>query len=362
MTAPGACESCLKRTWLIAALAGRLEHRLRGRRAIPSVLALPDDDLLAALAGADQARLASAYASFDPADQRAKIAAVGLRAICRHDDAYPASLESLPDAPAALHVAGDVGRLAPAHAVAVVGARRASDYGLEVARAIGRGLGAAGVTVVSGLALGVDSAAHAGALEARGPTVAVLGGGADRPYPAAKEGLHREIAKVGAVVSELPPGFRAFRWCFPARNRIIAGLAAVTVVVEATEASGSLITAGFARDLGREVGAVPGRVTAPSAAGTNALLYDGAHVVRGAEDVLDLFLELPSRAPPPRPAPPPLPAGLGELLAAVADGRDTVGALTAGGVALAEAMTGLTQLELLGRVRREAGGRYVALA
>ena len=161
------------------------------------------------------------------------------------------------DAPAVLHVAGDPEVLpAPDEvAVAIVGARRATPYGLEVARALGRGLAAARVTVVSGMALGIDAAAHAGALEVGGPTIAVLAGGADVPYPRSRPALHRRIVGGGGcVVSEMPPGFTPLKWGFPARNRIIAGLAAATIVVEAAERSGSLITAEFAQDLGRVVG------------------------------------------------------------------------------------------------------------
>ena len=163
--------------------------------------------------------------------------------------AYPARLRDLDDAPAALFVAGGVARLEALagadleqgpRAVAVVGTRRASADGLEVARALGRGLAAAGVTVVSGMALGVDSAAHAGALESSGRTVAVLAGGADVPYPPSKARLHQLIGERGCVVGELPPGFVAMRWCFPARNRIIAALAHMTIVVEAARRSGSL--------------------------------------------------------------------------------------------------------------------------
>jgi len=145
------------------------------------------------------------------------------------------------------------------------------------------------VTVVSGMAMGVDSAAHAGTLEAGGATVAALATGADRPYPARARTLHARIAETGCVVSELPPGFEPRRWAFPARNRVIAALSAATVVVEGGERSGSLITADFAAELGRGVGAVPGAVTARLAAGPHALLKAGAELIRDAADVLDLL-------------------------------------------------------------------------
>jgi DNA processing protein len=229
---------------------------------------------------------------------------------------------------------------------------------LDVASALGRGLAAAGVTVVSGMALGIDAAAHEGALASTGATLAVLPGGADRPYPASKRGLYRRIRERGAALSELPPGAPPWRWCFPARNRVIAGLAEVTVVVEGGERSGSLITADFAGELGREVAAVPGRVSSPLAEGPNGLIVSGAHPVRHAADVLDLLFG-PGRRPPP-PAAPALPGRLPELLDAVAGGADSVGALVGRGVALADVLAGLGQLELLGRVRRTPDGRYVA--
>ena len=143
------------------------------------------------------------------------------------------------------------------------------------------------MTVVSGLALGVDAAVHRGALAGGGAPLAVLAGGADVPYPKTNRALYDRVVQAGAVVSELPPGQLPHRWSFPARNRIMAGLASLTVVVEATESSGTLITAEFAAQLGREVGAVPGQVTSRRAAGSNRLLREGAAVIRSAEDALD---------------------------------------------------------------------------
>ncbi len=168
----------------------------------------------------------------------------------------------------------------------MVGARRASSYGRALARELGRELAAAGLVVVSGLAFGIDACAHRGALEA-GRTVAVLGCGADVAYPAAHRSLWRRIQESGLVLSELPPGTGAWRWSFPARNRIMAALAAMTVVVEAAERSGSLITADLAADLGRDLGAVPGPVNSRVSAGPNNLLAGGACLVRDAQDVLD---------------------------------------------------------------------------
>jgi DNA protecting protein DprA len=160
----------------------------------------------------------------------------------------------------------------------------------KVAHALGRGLAAAGVTVVSGLALGIDAAAHRGALAAGGEPLGVLAGGVDVPYPRRNRALHAHVHADGVLVSELPPAHRPQRWSFPARNRIMAALGRLTVVVEAAESSGTLITAEFAAQLGRELGAVPGHVTAQGAAGSNRLLREGAAVIRSPEDALDELL------------------------------------------------------------------------
>ena len=398
------CDACLRRTHLIALLAGRIEHE-RHRRLLPEILALPDEGILQAVAGREVAAVRRRIARFDAAAARRACEAAGLVAICRHDPRYPARLLDAPDAPAILHVAGDPWALAAltepmeaAPAVAIVGARRATGYGVEVARALGRGVAAAGVTVVSGMAFGVDAAAQGGALEAGGPTIAVLAGGADVPYPASKRRLYERIVGrrgpiagqgppaqdasrtaapagagarpvTGCAVSEMPPGFEPFRWCFPARNRIIAALGGLTVVVEAAERSGSLITAELAAGLGRAVAAVPGHGTAAQAAGTNALLADGAALVRDARDVLDHLLgpgafEVAGAAAPGTGLEPRLCA----VLEAVACGLDTAGRLAGGpsgdGGSPEEVRRvglALTELELLGRLRRDPGGRYVVV-
>jgi DNA processing protein len=214
--------------------------------------------------------------------------------------------------------------------------------------------------VISGMALGIDAAAHVGALET-GTTVAVLACGADRAYPARHRGLYERIVERGVAIAELPPGTPPWRWSFPARNRLIAGLALLTVVVEAGERSGSLITADFAMQQGREVGAVPGQVTSPLAAGTHGLLATGAALVGGPQDVLDLLAaqggvvrSAPERA---RPAQPRLRA----MLDAIAAGRDTVGRLVGAGVAIDDALAGLAELEALGHIRREIGGHLVVV-
>jgi DNA processing protein len=359
-----ACEACLRRTALVAALAPHIERARRNHRHISELLALSDERLLAALAGSRRPELERAHESFDAGAARERIERARLYALCRHDGDYPRRLSHTADAPAVLHVAGDPACLVAladddAPAVAVVGSRRAGRDGLEVARGLGRGLAAAGVSVVSGMALGVDSAAHAGALEVGGPTLTVLAGGADVPYPSSKRALYREIIRTHAAISEMPPGFQPFRWCFPARNRTIAGLASLTIVVEATERSGSLITAELAQDLGRAVGAVPGPVTAPRAAGSNALLRDGALVIRHAQDALDEALGIGVATALAGRDSTELEGELRALLRRVEDGCDTVCALAATPAQAQSALAGLAELELLGFLRRGPGGRYV---
>jgi DNA protecting protein DprA len=232
------CDACLRRTWLVARLAGWIELARHEGRRLPEVLALDDESLLRAVAPSEVARTLAAKEALDLEAERQAYVRAGLNAVCRHEPAYPAALRDDRAGPPILSWAG---ALPDGPAVAVVGTRRASPDGLEVARGLGRGLAAARVTVVSGMALGIDSAAHEGALQAGGPTVAVLAGGADVAYPRSKRALHGRIREQGAVVSEAPPGFVPRRWCFPARNRIIAALASATIVVQAAARSGSLI-------------------------------------------------------------------------------------------------------------------------
>jgi DNA processing protein len=360
-----ACDGCLRRTRLLELLAPHVE-RARHERRLGQLLALADAELLAAVAGRRRAWFAAALDAFDPGRARSLAADRELRAICRHAPGYPARLLDADDAPAVLHVAGDVTALpgARAPAVAIVGARRATPYGLEMARALGRSLAAAGLPVVSGLALGIDSAAHAGALEVGGPTVTVLAGGADSPYPRSKAPLYRRIVATpgSCAVSEMPPGFAPFKWGFPARNRIIAGLADATIVVEAAQRSGSLITAEMAQDAGRLVAAVPGAVTNPMAAGTNALLRDGAELVRDAQDVLDSLLGPGVQAVPRGPDPGLLEPTLRALLDRLGARPATSAALLRPGEEADSVVAGLAELELLGYARRMPGGAYVRAA
>jgi DNA processing protein len=356
-----ACDRCLARSWLVSELGGHLD---RAGRDFADLLGLPDDELIAALAPRQRAQFEERLRRLELEPLRARARALRLSLVCSCDREYPARLRALRGSPAVLHVAGGLRRacrLLAAEAVALVGARRASAYGLEMARSLGRDLAAVGITVISGMALGIDSAAHAGALAAGGSTVAVLPGGPDKPYPASRRALYGRIVAAGAVISELPAGTSVRRWAPPARNRIIAALATMTVVVEAGPRSGALITASFASELGHPVGAIPGRVTSELAAGPNGLIRRGeALLFERAQDVLD---ELYGRGvvTATERSRPPLSQELARLLGAVAAGHDTVSALSERGFAADRLLAALSELELSGYVTRGPGGKFEAL-
>lgn len=232
--------------------------------------------------------------------------ALGARLLVHGEAAYPAALAELPDAPPVLWVLGDVSLLNQP-SVAMVGARNASSLGVRMARRLAQGLAEAGFTVISGLARGIDAAAHEAALEVSGATVAVMAGGIDVIYPPENEALAREIAAKGCRISEHPPGLEPQARHFPLRNRIVAGLAGAVVVVEAAAKSGSLITARAALDYGREVLAVPGHPFDARASGCNMLIRDGAALVRGTSDVLEALGTSSPARPEPEMRPQPLP-------------------------------------------------------
>ena len=224
--------------------------------------------------------------AFPTRDEQERARRLGVGFLTPRDPGYPPLLLGTADPPDVLYTRGSIvpdDRLA----IAVVGARRATPAGLDLAERIGSELARCGFTVVSGLARGIDAAAHKGALAGGGRTIAVLGSGLDRIYPAEHEALARSIAERGALLSEKPFGTAPKAGHFPERNRIIAGMTWATVVVEAARDSGSLITANLALEEGRLVFAVPGAVGEPNAEGTNALLRSGAHCCRGAEDVIE---------------------------------------------------------------------------
>jgi DNA processing protein len=237
------------------------------------------------------------FKPFSPAEAAAELeqlAALDANLICLCEPAYPALLREIEDAPPVLAVRGHA-HLWDKRVVAIVGARNASFNGLRFAEDLARGLGEAGLAVISGLARGIDTAAHKGSL-ATG-TVAVMAGGVDVCYPAENQGLYDRIRDAGAVISEMPPGVQPQARHFPRRNRIVSGLAVGTVVVEAALRSGSLITARLAAEQGREVFAVPGSPLDPRAKGTNDLLRQGATLVESAKDILDALLRRPLAEP-----------------------------------------------------------------
>jgi DNA processing protein len=288
--------------------------------------------------------------------------AQGIEPVAWGDPRYPSLLAAIADPPPLLWIRGDV-RAFQQPAVAVIGSRAGTPYALAVAERLGADLAARGVTVVSGLARGVDSAAHRGALSA-GTTIAVLGSGADVIYPPEHGPLARDILQTGALLSELVPGTPPHRRFFPMRNRIISGLVRAVVVVEAGEKSGSLITARLALEEGRDVLAVPGNVLAGRNRGGHALLRDGARIVETADDVLE-EAGLDGRGEPGTPTAASKPgAGRADpVLDALAAGEpcdlDVLGGRT--GLPAAALLSRLLSLELEGVVTRTAGGRFVRI-
>jgi DNA processing protein len=272
----------------------------------------------AAAAAVKAATLDSAFRLLETVER------AGARTLLATDAEFPELLQPIPDSPPVLFAQGDLALLRRA-AVAVVGSRNHSEYGEEVCREVAWEAAAAGVVVVSGMARGLDAIAHGAAVDAGGATIGVLGNGLGVVYPAANRRLYERVGEGGLLLTEFPPGERPTAGSFPRRNRIISGLARVTLVVEAAEGSGALITAGTALDQGRDVMAVPGPITSPRSVGCNRLIRDGATPLLDAQDLLERY---PDAVPPlsarplpqPPPAPPlrPLPLELGESERAVA--------------------------------------------
>lgn len=359
-----ACLQCSQRGALLRGLAAHIDRivdRGAGERA-RDLLALSDADLAAAATSSRQeASKMLAAARLGAANFPDQLAGQGCWSICRHQELWPGALSSLGDsAPRTLFGRGsgtalaDLGRQP---AVSVVGARRAGTYGRDVTASLSGELAATGVTIISGLAFGIDTAAHEGALRVGGATVAVLGTGPERAYPRSRQALYRRIVDTGLVLSELPPGSPTFRWMFPARNRIMAALGGLTVVVEAAERSGSLITTEMAADIGRPVGAVPGPIDSWRSAGTNRLLAEGAIVIRGAADVLDNLLGVGS-APAASPVGRELAGDEVAVLKAIDAGAATQDEVARrSGLAAHLSSAAVTTLELEGYVLSDGVGR-----
>jgi DNA processing protein len=361
-----ACDACLRRTWLLERISGYLEYE---RPRIEEVLCLDDAALLgvvAKVAGrrACDVEIPDEFGEFgsaraDAERERADRAGVELICVCASD--YPQRLRRLQGPPAVLHVLGGMDHfldLARADPVAIVGTRRPTAYGTEVAQLLGRGASVSGLSVVSGMAIGVDAAAHRGALAAGGRTIAVLPGDVARPYPRANRQLHAQIVGSGVAVSELGAGGSVRKWTLIARNRIIAALAELTVVVQGRSRSGALTTARLAREVGCAVGAVPGSVMAAQSEGPHGLLRDGAALICQPQDLLDTVFGAGARRML-DPAVNGLRPDQQALLAAIRSGADTLAQLAAGDLAGGDVLALLAELELAGCLRRATGGRYV---
>jgi DNA processing protein len=354
-----ACASCRRRSWLLAQLAGPLDCNCRADDRLFDLLALSDEELIAAIGGRRRCELRERHARFcaeEPSEHDA------IAETCRHDPAYARKLTGR-EGPAMLFVRGGLPRLTRLTArpiVAIVGTNRATDYGIEVAGALARGLAASGVTVAGGVADGIGRAAQEGALQGGEGALTVLPCGVDVAAPVRRRSLLQRIEDEGALVSELPCGTPPRRWSAAGAQRIAVSLADVTIVVEAEDSALGLRTARLAARFGRPVAAVPGRVSSRASCGSNALLREGAELVRGAGDVLDLLHGADRRREDRRSAHARLRPHLREVLDRVGEGIDTPEKLSAGLSDAGELLQALSELELLGLLARGDGGRYVA--
>lgn len=312
--------------------------------------------------------LAAHARHFDAAREQEKLAQRGMRFVIPGDPAFPPLLGEIYDPPIGLYAKGDYA--VPARAVAIVGTRRPTLYGKGLARDLAKNLAAAGWCIVSGLARGVDTEAHRGALAAGGKTAAVLGCGADLVYPPENVELYRDIAAAGVILSEFPLGRPADKRTFPMRNRLVAGMSKAVVVVESDADGGSMITARFGADMGRVVCAVPGRVDQTTSRGCHTLIREGATLVTGVDDILEELGEAPRQAEldfgGARPQ-----AGDAEDGGALSPAEFRLLQLFAGGAThtpdaladlaglrIAEVNATLLLLELAGKVARTPGGAY----
>lgn len=356
-----ACEQCLLHSALRSETLQLHERDQFGRREAAEILRLDPADMRDALSalhpGVSEIIRRQTHGLLDEA-----VRDHGMWTICMHEPEYPGRLTRLTDPPPVIYGTGSKDRfdeLGP-NGIAIVGSRRASAYGREVAYSLGNEASSIGITVVSGMALGIDGAAHRGALQGGGRTIAVLAGSPELAYPRSHRLLHEQIASVGCVISESPPGTEARRWAFVARNRIIAGLARMTIFVEGGENSGALHTVKFAEQVDALVGAVPGPVTSPVSVGPNELLSGaGAALVRGIEDVStllklesteDMQFELVDIGDVER-----------AVLETIAAGGRTPRTIAAeiDAVSPREISQALGRLELAGRLTRLPGGEYV---
>jgi DNA processing protein len=353
----GCCPQCARRQWLLGTLSARLDFRARDPTRFWRLLELTDVDLIDAIGGRRRASLHTAWKQWEQLDTDSR---QGVQSICRHHRAYPPRLRENTLAPHALGVRGGLRRFAEISGeavVAIVGTRRATDYGMETARELARGLAASGVTVASGLSEGIAVAAHSGALEAPSATLTVMAGGLDRCSPAWCRALYRRVIAEGCAISETPTDLPWHFWGALARTRTLALLAQLVIVVEAEERPWELACAHIAQELGKPVAAVPGRLSSPASRGTNSLLMSGAQLIRGVQDALDLMYDVGTRVAP-EPAV-EIDPQLMSVLERVGSGEDTLAKLADKSGDIAQA---LVELELRGLLLRGDGGRYLTSA
>jgi len=360
-----ACADCLRRSWLLGQLSAVLDRNCRADGRLFELLALGDEQLIAALGGRRRERLRREHASALADAPPLPGAACG--AVCVHDPGYPMALREAARglaAPRLLHVAGGPGRmheLAARPAVALLGTPRPSAYGLKLGRRLGRELAASGVVVVTQCVAGVAFAAQQGTLDAGGAALLVAGDGLRVPPPRSRREVYDALLSDGCAVSELPLDSHGRAWGAAASVRIAVGLSALVLLVEAREEPRDLRGAELARLAGRAVAALPGRADSADSAGCHALLRDGARLVRGSEDVLDLLYGADAgarREAPARPERPWLSELQQELVARIGEGIDTIDGLAGAGRDRGETLQALTELELSGTLVRVDRGRY----
>lgn len=356
------CPQCARRAWLLAKLGVRLDFRARDLERFWNLLELSDRDLIEAIGGRRRADLHEAYDTWEPVPMPAD---ESMESLCKHHPSYPLILRGDALAPHTLYVQGGMERLTHMlneKVVAVVGTRRPTDYGMEVARGLARGLAASGLTVASGFGEGIPSAVQAGALEAHAKPLCVIAGSLTRCSPVWCAPLHRRVVGNGCAISELQPSpsQRIRAWWQPGSARTLALLAQLTIVVEAGEHPRELACARVTWTRGRDVAAVPGRVSSPASKGTNALLMDGAKLVRSTQDALDALYGVGScLADVQRHEPQALEPRLARVLEQVSRGQDTLAKLTTRGAKPGDLALALTELELRGLLLRGDGARYI---
>lgn len=353
--------------WLALATVRELTGHLPGLLAMfgsPQAVTRAGPRALARQPGLSYEHACAACLALEEVDlpaTKARMEAQGIGMVTIDEERYPRRLKEIEDAPPVLFARGE-SILHLERAVAVVGSRRSTAYGRNVARLLARHLSQAGVTVVSGLARGIDSIAHEAAMEGAGGTIAVLGCGLELVYPPENRRLTERIARRGSVVSEMWLDVPPLPHHFPLRNRIISGIADVTVVVEAAARSGALVTARLAQEQSRETGAVPGGVLSETSRGTNALIKDGAHLIECAEDVLSLMeFQASSESGTPRPV---LLAGddVGVLEAVGWEGGSIDSLIAVTGLTPGALLAALSRLEMAGLVEPLAGQRFVRVS